>query len=132
MKLLAVRRLFRILRVVVRYRLDDLLLALPLPWWLRALSWLLPWRWLPRKPLDSSRGARLRLALEDLGPIFIKFGQLLSTRRDLLPIDIADELAKLQDQVPRHNSAPRSATSLPASTTSRWPQPRSPRYTPRS
>jgi ubiquinone biosynthesis protein len=105
MKLLAVRRLFRILRVVVRYRLDDLLLALSLPWWLRALSYGLPWRWLPRKPLDSSRGERLRLALEDLGPIFIKFGQLLSTRRDLLPIDIADELAKLQDQVPPFDAA---------------------------
>jgi ubiquinone biosynthesis protein len=105
MKLLAVRRLFRILRVVARYRLDDLLLALPLPWWLRALSSLLPWRWLPRQTLDESRGARLRLALEDLGPIFIKFGQLLSTRRDLLPIDIADELAKLQDQVPPFDAA---------------------------
>ncbi|PZQ27917.1 MAG: ubiquinone biosynthesis regulatory protein kinase UbiB, partial [Ectopseudomonas oleovorans] len=100
MKLLAVRRLLRIQRVVIRYQLDDLLLALPLPFWLRALSWLLPWRWLPRKPLDLSRGTRLRLALEDLGPIFIKFGQLLSTRRDLMPPDIADELARLQDQVP--------------------------------
>lgn len=50
--------------------------------------------------LDSPRGQRLREALESLGPVFIKFGQLLSTRRDLLPDDIADELAKLQDQVP--------------------------------
>lgn len=100
MKLLAVRRLLRIQRVVVRYQLDTLLLELPLPAWLRALSWLLPWRWLPRKPLQLSRGMRLRLALEELGPIFIKFGQLLSTRRDLMPADIADELARLQDQVP--------------------------------
>ncbi|MGH8354244.1 MAG: ubiquinone biosynthesis regulatory protein kinase UbiB, partial [Pseudomonas sp.] len=100
MKLLAVRRLLRIQRVVIRYRLDDLLLDLPLPWWLRALRHALPWRWLPRKPLELSRGERLRLALQDLGPIFIKFGQLLSTRRDLLPPDIADELAFLQDQVP--------------------------------
>ncbi len=100
MKLLAVRRLLRILRVVTRYRLDDLLFAQPLPFWLRAFGAALPWRWLPRKPLHESRGACLRLALEDLGPIFIKFGQLLSTRRDLLPMDIADELAKLQDQVP--------------------------------
>ena len=97
MKLLAVRRLFRILRVVIRYRLDDLLFALPLPFWLRALGAALPWRWLPRPAQHESRGACLRLALEDLGPIFIKFGQLLSTRRDLLPMDIADELAKLQD-----------------------------------
>ncbi|MBD9482851.1 ubiquinone biosynthesis regulatory protein kinase UbiB [Pseudomonas sp. PDM14] len=100
MKLLAVRRLFRILRVVIRYRLDDLLLALPLPVWLRVLRFALPWRWLPRRTLNLSRGAALRLALQDLGPIFIKFGQLLSTRRDLLPPDIADELAFLQDQVP--------------------------------
>ncbi len=48
----------------------------------------------------ENRGTRLRLALENLGPIFVKFGQMLSTRRDLIPLDIADELAKLQDQVP--------------------------------
>ncbi|KFX71344.1 ubiquinone biosynthesis protein UbiB [Pseudomonas taeanensis MS-3] len=100
MKLLAVRRLFRIQRVVIRYQLDDLLLTLPLPLWMRVVRYVLPWRWLPRRSLSLSRGARLRLALEELGPIFIKFGQLLSTRRDLLPGDIADELAKLQDQVP--------------------------------
>ncbi|NWL80797.1 ubiquinone biosynthesis regulatory protein kinase UbiB [Pseudomonas taiwanensis] len=100
MKLLAARRLLRIQQVVIRYRLDDLLLELPLPWWLRTLSHVLPWRWLPRKELSLTRGERLRLALEDLGPIFIKFGQLLSTRRDLMPPDIADELARLQDQVP--------------------------------
>src|SRR5579859_8236570 len=46
------------------------------------------------------RGQRLREALETLGPIFVKFGQVLSTRRDLVPLDIADELAKLQDRVP--------------------------------
>ena len=101
MKLLAIRRLFHIQRVVIRYRLDDLVFALPmLPWWLRALRLLMPWRWLPRRKLALTRGERLRLALQDLGPIFIKFGQLLSTRRDLLPPDIADELAFLQDQVP--------------------------------
>ncbi|MGE8496690.1 MAG: ubiquinone biosynthesis regulatory protein kinase UbiB [Pseudomonas sp.] len=105
MKLLAVRRLFRIQRVVARYRLDDLLFDLPLPLWMRALRFLLPWRWLPRASLDLSRGARLRLALEELGPIFIKFGQLLSTRRDLLPPDMADELARLQDQVPPFDPA---------------------------
>src|SRR6202043_100133 len=49
---------------------------------------------------DRPRAERLREALETLGPIFVKFGQVLSTRRDLLPLDIADELAKLQDQVP--------------------------------
>ena len=104
MKLLAVRRLFRIQRVVIRYRLDDLLFALPLPWWMLALRYAMPWRWFPRKPLELSRGARLRMALQDLGPIFIKFGQLLSTRRDLLPEDIADELMHLQDRVPPFDS----------------------------
>jgi ubiquinone biosynthesis protein len=103
MKLLAVRRLLRIQRVVIRYRLDDLLFALPLPWFCWRCA-TLPWRWFPRKPLDLSRGARLRLALQDLGPIFIKFGQILSTRRDLLPEDIADELMLLQDRVPPFDS----------------------------
>ncbi len=104
MKLIAVRRLLRIQRVVIRYRLDDLLFDLPLPWFLLALRFALPWRWFPRKPLELSRGARLRLALQDLGPIFIKFGQILSTRRDLLPEDIADELMLLQDRVPPFDS----------------------------
>ena len=64
---------------------------------LRFISWLSPYRW--RKASHQPRGERLRLALQDLGPIFVKFGQILSTRRDLLPDDIADELAKLQDRV---------------------------------
>jgi ubiquinone biosynthesis protein len=58
-----------------------------------------PWTWLERRKV-ATRGERLRLALEELGPIFIKLGQALSTRRDLLPPDIAEELAKLQDRVP--------------------------------
>lgn len=105
MKLLAIRRLFQILRVIIRYRLDDLVFDLPqLPLRLRALRWALPWRWLPRRQLNLSRGERLRLALQDLGPVFIKFGQILSTRRDLLPEDIANELAFLQDKVPPFDS----------------------------
>jgi ubiquinone biosynthesis protein len=110
MKLLAVRRLFRIQRVVIRYRLDDVLFDLPLPWWLRCLRLFMPWRWWPRKPSPISRGARLRMALQDLGPIFIKFGQLLSTRRDLLPADVADELMLLQDRVPPFD--PQKAVAL--------------------
>ncbi|NLJ11729.1 MAG: ubiquinone biosynthesis regulatory protein kinase UbiB [Gammaproteobacteria bacterium] len=104
MKLLAIRRLWRILRVTIRYRLDDLIFALPLPWYINICRFLLPWRWLPRGENTLTRGAALRLALEDLGPVFIKFGQILSTRRDLLPPDIADEMAKLQDQVPPFSS----------------------------
>jgi len=101
----AAHRLFCILLIIIRYRLDDLLLDLPMPLWFRSASCLLPWRWFPRPAATLSRGARLRLALEGLGPIFIKFGQLLSTRRDLLPADIADELTLLQDQVPPFDSA---------------------------
>ena len=56
----AARRLFRILLVVIRYRLDDIILDLPMPWWLRATSYLLPWRWIPRRRSELSRGARLR------------------------------------------------------------------------
>jgi ubiquinone biosynthesis protein len=63
---------------------------------LAAAQRLMFWRDLSKAP----RAVRLRQALEDLGPIFVKFGQLLSTRRDILPLDIADELAKLQDRVP--------------------------------
>jgi ubiquinone biosynthesis protein len=92
-------RLARLLKIFIicnRYRLDEFLHFAPGP--LRWLFILSPWRLLP-KPRQS-RAARLRLALEALGPIFIKFGQVLSTRCDLLPEDIAEELQRLQDQVP--------------------------------
>lgn len=104
MKLLAIRRLLRILWVVIRYRLDDFLFALPLPWFIALFKWLLPWRWFRFSANPRQRGEALRLAMEDLGPVFIKFGQILSTRRDLLPPDMADELAKLQDKVPPFSS----------------------------
>jgi len=89
-------RLLKIFAICNRYRLDEFLHFAPGP--LRWLFILSPWRLLPSP--KKSRAERLRLALEALGPIFIKFGQVLSTRRDLLPEDIADELQKLQDQVP--------------------------------
>ena len=82
--------------VVFHYGLDELVLRGFDKPWLRRLTRLLT---LGRK-LDAPRGQRLREALERLGPIFVKFGQVLSTRRDLLPLDIADELARLQDRVP--------------------------------
>ncbi|MGQ0334347.1 ubiquinone biosynthesis regulatory protein kinase UbiB [Halomonas elongata] len=91
-------RLLRIIWVISRYRLDTLLPLARMPWWLRGLFLLSPLRLIPTGP--RCRGERLRLALETLGPIFVKFGQMLSTRRDLLPPDIADELKRLQDQVP--------------------------------
>jgi len=92
------RRLLTIHRVLVRYGLDDYVRATHLYRPLRFVFWLSPWTWFRRR--RGSRGERLRRALEDLGPIFVKFGQVVSTRRDLLPPDIADELAKLQDRVP--------------------------------
>ncbi|MAY39449.1 MULTISPECIES: ubiquinone biosynthesis regulatory protein kinase UbiB [Spongiibacter] len=95
---MGLRRLLAILMIICRYRLDQLIPIEQLPWRARLLARLGPWRLFPTPSL--SRGERLRLALESLGPIFIKFGQLLSTRRDLLPPDIADELAHLQDRVP--------------------------------
>jgi ubiquinone biosynthesis protein len=81
--------------IVLRHGLDELVLS----------SFEKPWlRWIARLVSvgrrDAPRGQRLREALEQLGPIFVKFGQVLSTRRDLMPVDLADELAKLQDQVP--------------------------------
>jgi ubiquinone biosynthesis protein len=93
-------RLLHINRVLVRHGLDDIILATHLFRPVGFLRHLLPWNWVDRPQSTLAPGARIRLTLEDLGPIFVKFGQMLSTRRDLLPDDIALELAKLQDQVP--------------------------------
>ncbi len=88
-------RLLRIATVVWRYRLDEIVVSsLKNPTLVRLV------RWTTFGAPRETRGVRLRRALEDLGPIFVKFGQVLSTRRDLLPTDVADELAKLQDRVP--------------------------------
>ncbi|ANJ71336.1 ubiquinone biosynthesis regulatory protein kinase UbiB [Ralstonia insidiosa] len=89
-------RLGKIVFVILYYGLDQLALSGFKSRRIRALVWLLTLGRKPKRP----RGERLRLALEQLGPIFVKFGQVLSTRRDLLPPDVADELAKLQDRVP--------------------------------
>lgn len=89
-------RLLKILYIAFKFGLDEFILSHSRLQFLRVtVRTLTFWR-----NLDKPRGERLRLALEALGPIFVKFGQMLSTRRDLLPQDIADELAKLQDQVP--------------------------------
>jgi len=89
-------RLLKIIIVTLRFGLDEFILShtklRPLQ---RPVNMLLFWR-----NTSQPRGERLRLALESLGPIFVKFGQMLSTRRDLIPLDLADELAKLQDRVP--------------------------------
>jgi len=91
-------RLSQIVRVALRYRLDTFVDRDKLPDALAVKLLALPLGILPEP--KRPRAERLRLALEALGPIFVKFGQVLSTRRDLLPPDIASELAKLQDQVP--------------------------------
>ena len=96
-------RVFRgafIVWIVLRYGLDELVLSSFRHRGLRLLTWIVT---IGRR-LDAPRGQRLREALERLGPIFVKFGQVLSTRRDLLPADIADELARLQDRVPPFSS----------------------------
>ncbi|MBA2672429.1 ubiquinone biosynthesis regulatory protein kinase UbiB [Ramlibacter sp.] len=101
----SIRAVF-ILWIILRYGLDELVLSsFPRPW-LRGLTRVLTFG----RDLRAPRGRRLREALEHLGPIFVKFGQVLSTRRDLLPPDIAEELARLQDRVPPFPSAVAVAT----------------------
>jgi ubiquinone biosynthesis protein len=96
-------RLFRgvfIVWTVLRFGLDELVLSSFSTPWIRTLTRVVS----VGRDLRSPRGARLREALESLGPIFVKFGQVMSTRRDLLPLDIANELARLQDRVPPFDS----------------------------
>ncbi|MBC3880992.1 ubiquinone biosynthesis regulatory protein kinase UbiB [Undibacterium sp. LX40W] len=89
-------RLFKIVRIVLQYGIDEIAMSgLRVPRTAKFIQTVLFWR-----DLSAPRGERLRRALEELGPIFVKFGQVLSTRRDLMPPDVADELALLQDRVP--------------------------------
>ena len=90
-------RLLSISAVLARYRLDNIIQAAHLFRGMRVIRLLAPWG--TRRFKDLPRGERIRLALQELGPIFVKFGQVMSTRRDLLPADIGDQLAMLQDQV---------------------------------
>jgi ubiquinone biosynthesis protein len=101
MLMLRPSQMFRLLYinwVLVRNGLDEIVLATHLFRPFRFVLYLLPWHWF--RGDMAPRGERIRRSLEELGPIFVKFGQMLSTRRDLLPDDIAHELAKLQDRVP--------------------------------
>jgi ubiquinone biosynthesis protein len=104
--MLTVLRLVRIIFVSFRFGLDDLVLSSLKHPLAACLLRVIRFGTRPREP----RGRRLRQALESLGPIFVKFGQVLSTRRDLIPADIADELALLQDRVPPFPSAQAAAT----------------------
>lgn len=92
-------RLLKIQRVLIRHGFDELIFGTPLLHPLRFLRYLLPWNWVRREP-HAPRAERILHVLEDLGPIFVKLGQLLSTRRDLLPEDVAEALSNLQDRVP--------------------------------
>ncbi|MEO8838457.1 MAG: ubiquinone biosynthesis regulatory protein kinase UbiB [Herbaspirillum sp.] len=93
-------RVLKISRLALHYGLDEIAISnLSIPRIAKTIDRMIFWR-----DISAPRGERLRRALEDLGPIFVKFGQVLSTRRDLMPPDIADELAKLQDQVPPFDS----------------------------
>lgn len=90
-------RFYQIQKTLLQYGLDELIPAQWQPWWAKtARSCMF---WLKNQHPDKSLGVRLRLALQSLGPVWIKFGQMLSTRRDLFPPELADELAKLQDKV---------------------------------
>ncbi|WP_100644316.1 ubiquinone biosynthesis regulatory protein kinase UbiB [Alteromonas facilis] len=91
-------RLYKINKVLLQHGLDECIPHRFMPWYARwARQGLF---WIRNQHKSESQGKRIRLALQTLGPVFIKFGQMLSTRRDLLPQDIADELAYLQDKVP--------------------------------
>jgi ubiquinone biosynthesis protein len=93
-------RVLKIVRIVLRYGLDNIAISsLAAPRFAGMIDTLVFWR-----DISAPRGERLRRALEELGPIFVKFGQVLSTRRDLIPPDIAEELARLQDRVPPFDS----------------------------
>src|SRR5687768_13933930 len=104
MKPRVLSRLLDIQRVLVKHGLDEIILATHLFRPLRFAFYLSPATWFLRGSAGT-RAERLRQAFEKLGPIFMKFGQMLSPRRDLLPRDIADELAKLQDRVPPFSGA---------------------------
>lgn len=94
---MAVARLYQITRTLLQYGLDDLIPSQKQPWYGKVARKAL--FWMRNKHQEKTLGLRLRLALQALGPVWIKFGQMLSTRRDLLPQDIALELAQLQDKV---------------------------------
>ena len=100
-----IKQLFRLIRInyiLAKNGLDQVVVTLHIFAPFRFIVYFNPWNWFRKKQL--SRGEALRITFEELGPIFIKFGQALSTRPDILPIDIAIELQKLQDKVPPFSS----------------------------
>ena len=90
-------RLLVIQKVLISHGLDEIIFTTHFLRPIRFLFYILPWNWFAKN--KQTRAVRIRLMLEELGPIYVKLGQILSTRRDLIPEDIADEFAKLQDNV---------------------------------
>ena len=90
-------RFYHIQKTLLQHGLEQLIPPTLLPWWAKLARH--SFFWLRNQYPEKSTGERLRLALQSLGPVWVKFGQMLSTRRDLFAPEIADELAKLQDQV---------------------------------
>ena len=98
MSLRLIFRLLAIQRVLVRHGLDDLISSVHLLRPVKYLFYLSPWTW-GQRASDAPRAVRIREALQELGPISVKFGQSVSTRQDILPPDVGEELAKLQDRM---------------------------------
>ncbi len=92
------KRLYKIVKTFLQFGLDELVPKKYLPWYVKFAR--LSLFWLRNQHRDKSKAERFRIAIESLGPVFVKFGQMLSTRRDLLPDDFATELTLLQDKVP--------------------------------
>ena len=99
----SIKRAYQVIRTTLHYGLDDLIPSKVTPWYFKLLRGCL--FWLRNKHKDKVGGERLKLAMQELGPVYIKFGQMLSTRRDLLSDEWAEELAMLQDRVPPFDSA---------------------------
>ncbi|WP_299805359.1 ubiquinone biosynthesis regulatory protein kinase UbiB [uncultured Shewanella sp.] len=99
----SIRRAYHVIRTALHYGLDDLLPSKLTPWYFKLLRH--SFFWLRNQHKDKVGGERLKLAMQELGPVYIKFGQMLSTRRDLLSDEWAEELAMLQDRVPPFDSA---------------------------
>ncbi|MEC9248855.1 MAG: ubiquinone biosynthesis regulatory protein kinase UbiB [Pseudomonadota bacterium] len=97
-KISQIYRLFVIQRVLLRHGFDEIAFSVSFLKPFKSLLWLFPWNWFRRE--YDAKSDRIRKVLEELGPIFVKFGQILSTRRDLMPDDITEGLSRLQDNVP--------------------------------
>ncbi len=103
MTIKSIQRAYQVIKIALNYGLDDLIPSKLKPWYFKLLRW--SFFWLTNKHKDKVGGERLKLAMQELGPVYIKFGQMLSTRRDLLSDEWAEELAMLQDRVPPFDSS---------------------------